>query len=477
MSMRRLGVYVSPLIVLFVTTSVLSQPSAPAPVVFAPDVRLSDQPFSRGVIEREPSIAVNPTDPLNLVVGFKDHYPKPPDFACRIGFTTDGGTTWNLGGTPPSSFTDHACGDPALAADADGNFFYAYLDSQLRQGSIIVDTNLAVARSTDGGRTFPAFSTAVEGDPSRFVLLDKPYIAVDAFQLSKFKGNIYLSYGGDFSNLSYRIDVVVSSDGGLTWSTPVVVSDEASLATSEVIIGSLPVVAPDGAVYVFYVDGFDPVGPSRIMFAKSKDGGRSWSRPAAAASGLPNAVDFVVKNGNPQFGTQPDVGAIVNSFPTAAATPDGTIYVAWVDLSGGTCLDLGGFRASCIDTDVRLSQSSDGGRSWSVPVKVSDDTGQTDQMYPWIATHPNGLLSLMWMDKRLDPENVDYDVFYTNTPDGRTFLPNVRVSSETSRVGSVGLYGDYNGLAATADAVFPVWTDLREQNNLDVYVARGTLVH
>src|SRR5262249_769716 len=153
------------------------------------------------------------------------------------------------------------------------------------------------------------------------------------------------------------------------------------------------------------------------------------------------------------------------------------IYVAWMDFSSGSCLALGGLRSSCTNADVRLSLSSDAGRHWSAPVKVSDDAGQTDQSYPWIATHPNGLLSLVWLDKGLDPANVDYNASYTNTPDGRTFLPNVRVSTVTSSVQSVGLYGDYNGIAATADAVFPTWTDLRNQNNLAVYVSRGTLAH
>ena len=98
-----------------------------------------------------------------------------------------------------------------------------------------------------------------------------------------------------------------------------------------------------------------------------------------------------------------------------------------------------------------------------------------DQFFPWIATGPDGLLSLIWVDRRLDPNNVDYDAFYTNTFDGVTFSPNIRVSSVTSVLGNLDYIGDYIGLAATGTSVFPVWTDRRDKNNLDIFTARGTI--
>jgi len=107
-------------------------------------------------------------------------------------------------------------------------------------------------------------------------------------------------------------------------------------------------------------------------------------------------------------------------------------------------------------------------------VKVSDESNASDQFFPWMATHPDGLLSIAWLDKRLDPQNVNYDVFYTNTYDGVTFLPNVRVSTATSIIGLNSFIGDYQGLAATSDAVFPVWDDVR-LGEVAIFTARGTL--
>jgi hypothetical protein len=91
-----------------------------------------------------------------------------------------------------------------------------------------------------------------------------------------------------------------------------------------------------------------------------------------------------------------------------------------------------------------------------------------------MAAHPDGLISLSWLDRRLDPNNVNYDVFYTNTTDGVSFLPNVRVSSTTSIVGTTRFVGDYTGLAATATGVFPVWGDARFSTSTD-FTAKGTL--
>jgi len=143
-------------------------------------------------------------------------------------------------------------------------------------------------------------------------------------------------------------------------------------------------------------------------------------------------------------------------------------------VSEGSCKDTGIFVLTCVNADVRLSVSRDGGGSWTRPVKVSDETNATDQFMPWVAVHPSGLLSLIWEDKRLDPDNFNYDIFYTNTRDGVTFLPNVRVSSATSQVTTEYNGGDYSNLAVTADRIFPVWNDSRFVN-VEIFTARGTL--
>ncbi len=120
----------------------------------------------------------------------------------------------------------------------------------------------------------------------------------------------------------------------------------------------------------------------------------------------------------------------------------GQLYVAWADFpQGSRTTSSRGFRF-CTNSNVRLAVSRSGGKSWTPPVKVSDETNA--------------------------------DVLYTNTYDGATFLPNVRVSTQTSIVGTNVFVGDYQGLAATADAVFPIWDDLR-LGAVAFFTAKGTL--
>src|SRR2546428_2312772 len=388
------------------------------PVRFSADFRVSgDARFSNNSDQEETTIAVNPRDPLNLVAGYHDTReinPIPGAEICRFAYSTDGGATWTAGGQTPleEEPSQTFCADPSIAADANGVFYYAYLDVN-GPTSTVKHVDLLVARSTDGGRTFPAYSVAAV-QTETFPDIDKPYMGVDVGSKSRFKGAIYVS----FTHAEADIRVVTSRDGARTWSAPSVLESSQGVTFVQ---GSLPVVAPDGSVYVFWAKYDLGSGPTNIRFARSQDGGKSWTVPQDVASGLPSPGEFRLKNDDPNFGITPGHGLLSNSLPTAAIAPNGDIFVAWTDFTRGSCNAFGltsTNAAACTNSDVRLAVSRNAGKSWTAPIKVSDETGASDQFFPWIATHPNGLLSLMWVDRRLDPNNVNYDIFYTNTFDG-----------------------------------------------------------
>jgi len=447
----------------------------PMPVQFAPDTHIS---VATSAIHDfvEPAIAASPLDPNNLVAGFFGETSKLAS-SCFFRSSRDGGTTWIPGGTLAVKFPDDLCADPALAADPSGTFYYAYLD--LSPGA----TDLRVARSTDGGATFPESTVVVASvTTSAGPNPDKDWIAVDTQRNSKYRGTIYLTYT-DVASGATRIAIVISRNAGRSWSAPVAISPPVPFTDPivEVAEGSLPVVAPDGTVFVFYLHANQQTMRSSIRFVKSQDGGKSWSQPGDVAADLPTPGEFfTLDDGSPGFGTDAFAGFLAWSYPTAAIAPDGTLYVAWTDFPQGSCTIVvrDGYRPTpaCVNSDVRLAVSEDGGRSWRPPVKVSDDTGQTDQFFPWIAAHPSGLVSLVWQDKRLDPDNVNFDLFYTNTGDGRSFLPNVRVSTQSSLGGHAGFIGDYNNLVVSGDSIVPVWNDLRNPSGVEIFAARGTLV-
>ncbi len=440
---------------------------------FGTNIRLTG-PFD----QNETAIAVSPKSPRNLVAVFQGLLAAGDSFqSCGFGFTTDGGKSWTSGGKTPLERAGDVCGDPSVAADAQGNFYVSYVE--IAPSSPVIEPDVVVAKSTDGGKTFATISVAVNnvvGDPNT-PFPDKEFLAVDSGASSPFQGTIYVGYT-NISDAGDQIEVVVSRDSGTTWSIPAIIGAPAPRERFGEIgrLGALPVVAPDGTAYIFYAEFPRGSGPLSIRFSKSTDGGFTWSQHAEVASGLPSPGLFQLKNADPLFDKPQGTGLFANSLPTAAAAPDGTVSVAWVDFPQGSCKNAPCCvtRPPCSNSDVRLSVSRDAGRSWTAPVKVTDETNASDQFLPWIAVHPGGLLSLVWQDRRLDPSNINYDTFYTNTADGATFLPNVRVTSTTSLLGTRTFIGDYNGLAVTSDGIFPAWTDTRSGDE-DIFTAVGTL--
>src|SRR3989449_2266300 len=435
--------------------------NTPVPVTFGPNIDLN----VNNVPQRETTVAVNPKDPKNIVVGNIDRFSSRN--TNSFSFTTDGGQTWTLGGLVPLENNSDMAQDPALAADTDGNFYYSYLDIKQHR------TDVVAAKSMDGGRSFSTLSVVHQSDPSLEVP-DKDYIGADTWPGSPFLNNLYVAWTS-IELVGYRIMVAVSRDRGITWSNPIAVSPATS-SNNEALEGALPVVAPDGTVYIFYADIVFVTGPTSIRFSRSADGGRTWSQPAAVASSLPSPGFFRLKNDDPGWDTTYPLGILSSTLPTAAIAPGGGLFVAWVDFSNGSCANDGSISPPCTNADVRLAFSKNRGKTWSAPVKVSDETNATDQFFPWIAIHPDGLLSLIWTDKRLDPNNINYDVFYTNTFDGSTFLPNVRVRTTTALSGNLQTrIGDYNGMAVSADGIFPAWTHM-VSGTPDIFTAVGHFV-
>ena len=426
-----------------------------------------------GQSQNETAIAVNPANPSNLVAVFQGRYGMTGPSGCFFAFTLNGGKNWNPGGRAPLQRIDDECFDPSVAADAAGNFYYSYIDVDVS----FTEADDMVAKSIDGGRTFATFSVAVNqvpGDTSS-PSPDKDFIGVDAGAGSPFRASLYVGFT-DFIGGGENIEVVVSRDGGSTWSAPVVVARPVKNERPRMDrFGALPVIAADGTVHMFYSEFPDsPVmGQLSVRHSRSTDGGATWSPPVAVGSGLPSPGFFDLRNADPQFGITPNRGMNGFTYPAATVAPDGTLYVAWVDFPLGSCVLFTAFdNPACSDADVRLSSSRDGGTSWSAPVKVSDDTGASDQFLPWIAAHPDGRLSLSWLDRRSDPSNISYDAFYTNTLDGLNFLPNVRISTGSSLLGVNDFIGHYTGLAVSGSSVFPVWGDTRNGSS-DIFTALG----
>jgi hypothetical protein len=162
-------------------------------------------------------------------------------------------------------------------------------------------------------------------------------------------------------------------------------------------------------------------------------------------------------------------------FPYPALTSDvnlgspnyGNLYIAFMDDAGP-------------DMDIFFIKSTDDGVTWSNRVRINDDPEQNgaDQFHPWITVDDQGVIHAIFYDRRLDPANLQFDLFYSRSADGGlTWSANERittVSSDPSQAALAGLIGEYIGLSAWGGEVQMAWTDTRNGNQ-DVFSGRMSL--
>src|SRR6266542_5924400 len=169
--------------------------------------------------QSETFITLDPSQPKVLAAGSNEIFRLP----MRGYFSTDGGTSWggvDLPLPPPRGASGSVFGsDPTLAFDTQGNVFYGYIVVHFGAGFGINGTAIAVARSTDGGRTYPASATALfsfEGGENHFN--DKPMITADTNAGSPFRDNVYIAWDAAVGGSSGGgVRFARSSDHGATW--------------------------------------------------------------------------------------------------------------------------------------------------------------------------------------------------------------------------------------------------------------------
>ncbi len=384
--------------------------------------------------QNEPSVALNPSDPQQLVAGANDQLSTRDWLAVYS--SLDGGITWTNGQIPTTGTLGgfQEASDPAVSFSQNGTLYYSGVAFNVdRRSGTAVDGTIFVSKSADDGSTFPLITIVASGS-NRIsgIFNDKPYLGVDE-TTGLFAGRVYVSWTRFTSASTSDIVVAYSNDGGRSFSSPVPVS------TSFLNQGSVPVVGPDGTLYVVWND----LSNLQVMEAKSTDGGVSFSGPVIVSTYSPLPTRF------------PNSLFRLNNNPTAAADDNnGNVDVAWADYGSGYAVILS-------------SRSLDGGARWSKPIRVNDDSTTNDHFFPWM-TVSHGLLSIVFYDRRLDPQNHLVDVFYAESVDGgSSFSPNLRVTDVPFNPDAIifssgqSFIGDYIGIAANGTLAHPIWTDNR----------------
>jgi len=406
--------------------------------------------------QSETYITLDPNRPKVLAAGSNEIYRLP----MRAYFSADGGDTWggvDLPLPPPTQGTNDTLfgSDPTLAFDTRGNAYYGYIVVYFGNGSGVKGSAMAVARSSDGGRTWPQTTVfSFENGSNHFN--DKPMITADQNPRSPFQDSVYIAWDAASGGATGGgIRVARSTDLGLTFSVAAAAFTKNPGQSS----GAVPHAGPDGALYVAWND----YHANTIEVNRSFDGGRTWDLQRTVA---PKTLPF-------------DLGIPAESFRGALVYPAcdadrskgphrGRLYCTWMDLTpAGT-------------TDIFISWSDDGAATWSAPKPVAESPPKlVDRFDHWMSVDPvTGDVNVSYYDTRNDTTGFRYqtDVYLSQSQDGGfTFAEGVRITDVSSNEHDCnGLYpcpginygnqqGDYEGLVSYGGTSHPVWTDSRNQ--------------
>jgi hypothetical protein len=426
--------------------------------------------------QNESPMAVNPTDPMNAISGANDEIEEPDCTPATGGssscpfvpgvntsgvyVTTNGGGSWTQQILHWNSSGLQSDGDVGIAfgpkPTPSGGFSFvkgarAYAVSLAAPlGGCIGCELLAVARSDNKGSTWSAPVVATSRtNPVDFN--DKPAIWADDNPSSPHFGTVYVSWTlftgnptlnfGESNTFSPEPIVIAhSTDGGLTWSKPVRLTQASNTFPVGGRQGSTIRTAANGDVFVFF-DGAQHF-QSAILGVRSSDGGVSFTRPFL--------VSF--KNDNPS--PLPGASFRDNSFPQADIDQaSGKIYVTWSDYTNGHGV-------------VKLATSTDSGATWSLTT-AADVSGRS-AFYPAVAVNgSNAFIGFNAIDDVAAGTApgagvVAYAAYYVlSSNGGASFGSPVLIAGTTSDPDAATtnslrsqFLGDYNGAAAGSDGSF-----------------------
>ncbi len=413
-----------------------------------PNVNVSNRVFNQS----EVTIAVNPTNPQNLIAAANNL--DSSSTTDLTWFSRDGGSSWTPVSIPNTTGSTSGGGDPTVVFDRFGVAYYGHL-------SVKSSTTRAVSvtKSLDGGQTWSA-----PVDIPTTGSADKEFLAVGPDRNDLTKDRLYVAY--HVGNVQF----INSSSDGVSWSQPVKVQDSGSGINAQTSVG------PNGEVYVAWqeINSATP-GVSRMFFDVSLNAGLTWGTDHVAYTTTVAAFNdplSILTNKQYVVAAAPDrgIGAFLALDVDRSAGAPGTIYMVVLDQADLDANPLTGHD----DTDVFVIRSSDGGVSWSSRVRVNDDLGGTNsQFIPWLdVDQATGNVAVGWYDARNDlgdgnpgdrdgtPNNEVQFFVAVSTNGGQSFLQNSQVSSGTSNSKSSTFdYGEYAGVAFQDGIVHAVWAD------------------
>ncbi len=383
--------------------------------------------------DAETSIAINPTNPKNVVAAWITDRGEP-DQTCAFGVSFNGGRAWTIGRIPGVTDDDggvfEIATDPSVAFDKFGSVYLTCLAFDNFPPAVGSPGTIFVSKSVDGGLTWGPPVAARTGITLRD-FLDHQFITTNPAT-----GAVYLTETEFRSFGKGEILFIQSLNGGASYLSPVQVNDFSEGAWFQ---DSFSAAKDANTVYVTYGAG-SSLGISdwdQIFIAKSTNGGTTF----ASAKKLTNIIPLPSPLPNGQW-------RVGNTLWIAVQPVTGTIYLAYADYRNG-------------DADIWLLRVQDTPSGFVVlgEIRVNDDPvgNGADQFFPFLTVAPNGRIDVCFQDRRYEPGDALIFTTCALSSDGGLTFTNVQVTTDGYDPGNTGFIGDYNWQASTENLVMPIF--------------------
>lgn len=386
------------------------------------NIKLAEETDNQ-IFPMNPAIAIQNRDTKILVAGVGPN---------RAIFTHDGGGSWNEI-VLNSPFGEN--GDPALIADAKGDFYYFHLSSSGSEGAKATGDRIVSQKSDDGGKTWSK-GTSIGNNPPKNQRHASPAVHPKK-QIIYLTWTEFDSYGLSDPSCQTNILFSMSTNAGGKWTDPVQVSQTPGdcINDDNTPTGSMPVIGLDGRIYSVWAN------QGIIFFDRSYDGGERW---------LTNDIGITKQYGGWSL-TIPGVGP-GNGRPTLAidnspSKRPGSLYVVYADQKNGED-----------DSDIWFVRSTSRGDSWTNAARINKDGPGKHQFMPAMAVDQvTGHIYVVYYDRRAysDTQTDVYLAYSDNN--GETFKEIIISESPFLPVMSKS-QNYYINIAAHDGFITPIWT-------------------